>query len=229
LAQPDRAPERNLFGQRIGPKGRLTRERMIASARRLLEASPTVTPSLTAVAREAGVAMAAIYRYYPDTAALMIDALEPIRLEMEQVTALLVRPWPAGETYERALAFAAAHYDYWLARRGALFLRNSMAERGDRRFVQLRTKWAGPLVDGLAAKLAAAHGRRTLEHDLPVAGLVISGMERTTTLALQRSEAVAAEGAQDHGGGLDPSTLESRLAAVAQIITLLLRNDCTRT
>lgn len=212
--------EYNLLGQKLGPKGRHVRDRLLAAARALMASQPMTPPTLTAVTAAADVRLTAVYRYFADIGALYIDAMAPLRAEMAPVIALLERPWPAGSEHIEVLHFAERHFAYWRDRRGALFLRNSLAEGGDKRFIALRTEWALPLYRALAAKLAAAHGRAPGEEDMAVAGVVVSGMERTTTLALQYWEQEGAAG--------DPATLwnaDKQQAAVARIITTLLRHD----
>jgi AcrR family transcriptional regulator len=218
--------ELNLLGQRIGVKGRLARERLLAAARRLMQTAPGALPTLKALTAEAGVPLTIIYRYYADVGALLIDAMKPLQAEMAPVTALLADPWPQDDVRARALSFAQAHFDYWRARRGALFLRNSLAERGDPRFVELRAQWAMPLFRALAAKLASAHGRAGVEKDLAIAGILISGMERTTTLSLQ-ALSLTADGTGEVTRA-DAAVLveaEARQQATAELITLLMRYD----
>ena len=212
--------EYNLLGQKLGPKGRQVRERLLAAARVLMASQPMTAPTLTAVTAAAEVRLTAVYRYYADIGSLCIDALAPLRAEMPPVIALLERPWAAGEEYAEALNFAQQHFTYWSERRGALFLRNSLAEGGDARFIALRTEWAMPLYRALAAKLAAAHGRDVGEDDMAIAGVVVSGMERTTTLALQHWEEA---GQAPATGGL--LMAGKQVAAVARMITTLLRHD----
>lgn len=216
--------EYNLLGQKLGPKGLQVRDRLLAAARELMVSQPMTAPTLTAVTTAADVQLTTVYRYYADLGALFIEAMAPLRAEMAPVIALLEKPWRAGAEYAEALHLAERHFAYWRDRRGALFLRNSLAEGGDRRFIALRTEWALPLYRALAAKLAAAHGRVAGEADMAIAGVVMSGMERTTTLALQHWE--------EEGHASDSSVLRhagKQQTAVAQLITMLLRHDYLET
>jgi hypothetical protein len=178
---------------------------------------------LTAITGAADATLSIIYRYYPDIGALLIDAMRPLQEQMTPVTALIEKPWPVGREYKHALAFAHAHYDYWSARKGALFVRNSLAERGDARFVNLRSQWARPLFHALATKFAAAHGRANKDRDIPMAGIVISGIERTATLALQ-GIVLETDSASPKGGSAPYAAAQQQMA-VAQLITTLLRHD----
>lgn len=211
--------EFNLLGQRLGRKGRDVRDRLLAAARELMVNQPMTAPTLTAVTAAADVRLTAVYRYYPDIGALCIDAMKPLREEMVPLVEMLERQWSEDEQHLEAQRFAEQHFSYWRDRRGALFLRNSLAEGGDARFIALRTEWAFPLYRALAHKLAAAHGRAAGESDLAVAGVIVSGMERTATLALQHEA--------DVSDASEPFLLQAgkQEVAVAQIITTLLRHD----
>jgi AcrR family transcriptional regulator len=217
------AAEYNLLGQRMGSKGRQVRDRLLVAARDLMCEVPTRIPTLTAITAAAGIQLTTVYRYYEDIGALLIDAMRPLEQQMLPVKALLEKPWPGGQEYRHALAFARALYEYWRERTGALFVRNSLAERGDVRFIKLRTEWALPMYHALSSKLALAHGRSSFERDLAMSAILISGMERTITLSLQRqvhAEDIALPGA--NGTLLVPAKQQ---VAVAQLITTLLRHD----
>ncbi|MFC3173698.1 TetR/AcrR family transcriptional regulator [Novosphingobium bradum] len=206
----------SVAGQKLGPKGRQVRERLKTAARVLMASHPTSPPTLTAIAQAAEVKLTAVYRYYADVGALYLDAMQPLREEMAPVAALLAQPWAPGTEYREALAFATAHFDYWLERRGALFVRNGLAEHGDPRFIALRATWANPLFQALGRKLAAAHGREVGDEDMAVAAVVASGMERTTTIVLQQT-----------ASGESPGMFRkaSQQTAIARILTTLLRHD----
>jgi AcrR family transcriptional regulator len=216
----EKAQEHNLLGQKLGPKGRQVRDRLLAAARDLMASQPMSAPTLTAVTAAADVRLTSVYRYYADAGALYIAAMGPFRSQMTPLIALLERPWRKGSEFAEAQRFAEQHFAYWRDRRGALFLRNSLAEGGDARFIALRTDWALPLYRALAEKLAAGHGRAVGGDDMAVAGVVLSGMERTTTLALQHWEE---EGHASHSAVLRHAARQQ--AAVARIVTTLLRYD----
>src|SRR4051812_7547086 len=73
----------NLNGQRLGRKGRLTRDRILVAANELL-ATPTDVPfSLSAVARQASLGMTSLYLYFTDLTELLLAILEPLMDEAE--------------------------------------------------------------------------------------------------------------------------------------------------
>jgi hypothetical protein len=73
----------NLDGQRLGKKGRGTRERVLAATERLLAAPVDTGISLSAVAREASLGMTTLYLYFSDLTELLLAVLEPIMASAE--------------------------------------------------------------------------------------------------------------------------------------------------
>jgi AcrR family transcriptional regulator len=182
----ERAKEYNYSGQRYGRKGRQVQENLLNAARNLMVEDPFSIPTMTAVTAAAGVKITSVYRYYPDVSTLLSHAMQPMLDEIQPVADLLTVDWPAGKEFHRALDFSSALYEYWRDRRGVLFVRNSLAERGDPRFVRLRIEWARPMIEGLAGKLAHAHGRAPNDQrDIATARILLPGLERTLTMLLQ--------------------------------------------
>src|SRR6201995_3065199 len=65
----------NLLGQRLGKKGRDTRERILAATERLLAGPPDAPITLSAVAREASLGMTSLYLYFNDLTELLLAQL----------------------------------------------------------------------------------------------------------------------------------------------------------
>src|SRR5690349_300939 len=68
----------NLAGQRLGRKGRDTRDRIIAAAVELIYCSPADPLTLSAVARQANLGMTSLYNYFGDLPELLAAVLEPV-------------------------------------------------------------------------------------------------------------------------------------------------------
>ena len=62
----------NLNGQRLGRKGRDTRDRIIAAATELLAEPGNAAFTLSAVARKAGLGMTSLYVYFKDLGELVL-------------------------------------------------------------------------------------------------------------------------------------------------------------
>jgi AcrR family transcriptional regulator len=80
---PARALSHNLNGQRLGRKGRDTRDRIIAAAQILIADRYAPPLTLSAVAREASLGMTSLYNYFGDLTELLLALLEPVVVEAE--------------------------------------------------------------------------------------------------------------------------------------------------
>jgi AcrR family transcriptional regulator len=180
----------NLLGQRLGRKGRGTRERILAAAERVLADPDAGAFSLSAVAREASLGMTTLYLYFGDLAELLVAVLDPIMASAEQSYVGQIRQhWPDAELATRAETFVRAFHDFWKRHARVLHLRNSYASGLDARMVHHRIESSQPLIDLIVAQMDG-------DHDVsgaPVTGMasaLMTGIERlvtvTTDIDLQR-------------------------------------------
>jgi AcrR family transcriptional regulator len=137
----------NLNGQRLGRKGRDTRDRIIAATQALL-AGPQSTPiTLSAVAREVSLGMTSLYSYFSDLTELLLAVLDPVTMQAEDAyLAQLRMRWPDDALYENCLAFITAFHGFWDSNARLLHLRNTMADRQDERMAQHRVAAATPVI-----------------------------------------------------------------------------------
>lgn len=137
----------NLNGQRLGRKGRDTRDRILAATNELLAGPPDVQISLSAVARKASLGMTSLYLYFNDLTELLLAVLEPVMATAEEEYISLLRArWPDAELGDRAQKFVMAYDGFWVKHSRILHLRNSMADRGDERMLMHRVRSAQPVM-----------------------------------------------------------------------------------
>lgn len=138
----------NLSGQKLGRKGRDTRDRILAAANELLAdpAHPPVT--LSAVARMVPLGMTSLYNYFDDLTELLVALLEPIMATAEEDYLGHVRArWPDGELGQHCQDFVRDYYAFWCKHSRILHLRNSMSEGGqDARMARHRIASGLPMV-----------------------------------------------------------------------------------
>jgi len=166
----------NLAGQKLGRKGRGTRDRILAAAAELLAADDDVPISLSAVARRASLGMTSLYNYFTDLTELLLAVLEPAFIGM------LRERWPDDELGERSRDFILAYYNFWSKHARLLHLRNSMADARDRRMMVHRVTATRPII------VLVAHQMDGDLDDLdslvmPIATVLMTGIERTVTVA----------------------------------------------
>lgn len=174
----------NLAGQRLGRKGRVTRERILAAALELIDDSEEEAFTLGAVARRAGLGMSSLYNYFSDQTELLLAVLEPIMATAEGAYMGLMRErWPDGELPERTKAFVVAYSRFWSRHAGLLHLRNMLADQFDVRMIHHRINSTRPLIDMLAQQMS----RDGIEPaDTSMASVLMTGIERSATHATDR-------------------------------------------
>ncbi|MBB6253344.1 TetR/AcrR family transcriptional regulator [Nitrospirillum iridis] len=172
----------NLNGQRLGRKGRNTRERIIAAAQSLLSGPRSTQITLSAVAREAELKMTSLYVYFKDLTELLLATLEPVMETAEAAYLSLVRErWPDEALNACCLRFLNAYLAFWREHSFLLHLRNSMADQYDERMMRQRVDAARPLITMLVRQM---DGDPTIIDSpaLSMATVLLTGVERVVTI-----------------------------------------------
>jgi AcrR family transcriptional regulator len=173
----------NLNGQRLGRKGRGTRERILTACAELLAEPNDVPISMSAVARRANLGMTSLYNYFSDLTEMLLAVLEPVMETAEEgYLGILRERWPDAELGERCYAFMHAYHGFWLRHSRLLHLRNAMADNRDERMLIHRVRSTQPLI----ALFVAQMGGEGQDMDSPVRGMAtvtMIGIERTVTVA----------------------------------------------
>lgn len=176
----------NLLGQRLGRKGRDTRDRIIAATEKLLAEPPGTPISLSAVAREASLGMTTLYLYFSDLPELLIAVLTPIMATGEQsYIAPLRARWPDEELGQHCLRFVQAYYTFWVCNSRILHLRNGYADNNDERMRQNRVDSSRMIIELLVEQMDstfnASPDERSPAHSM--ATVLLTGIERMITVA----------------------------------------------
>jgi AcrR family transcriptional regulator len=182
-AAADPAPlSHNLLGQRLGRKGRDTRERILAATARLLAGPTDNVISLSAVAREASLAMTTLYLYFADLPELVIAALEPIMASAESFYMAHLRArWPDADLGAHCNAFVGEYHAFWLRHTRILHLRNSIADADDKRMRLARIEASAPVAKLLIVQMdgdAAVYDPAAT----CIATVLLTGIERLVTI-----------------------------------------------
>ena len=115
----------NLNGQKLGRKGRVTRERIVAAAMELVIADEPIT--LSSVARRAGLGLTSLYNYFSDLTELLLALLESILATAEsEYLAVLRNRWPDERLYENCYAFVHSYHSFWMRHSRLLHVRNRL-------------------------------------------------------------------------------------------------------
>lgn len=179
------AVSHNLNGQKLGRKGRVTRERILAATSELLSRPDDVPISLSAVARQASLGMTSLYNYFADLTELLIALLEPVMESAEAYLSVVREPWPDDELEAHSLAFVRAMLGYWEKNWRLLHMRNRMVDQRDERMTRLFIQATRPVIQLLVKQMggdpAEFRGR-----DYATASVVMIGIEKAVDVATDR-------------------------------------------
>ncbi|HYD05963.1 MAG TPA: TetR/AcrR family transcriptional regulator, partial [Reyranella sp.] len=177
-----RRTSHNLNGQRLGRKGRDTRDRIIGATREILGEGIETTLSLSEVARRSSIGMSSIYNYFADLTELVLAVLEPVMKDADSSFMRLLRePWPDEELAERCATFVGAFHDFWRRNSRVLHMRNSIADQPDVRMMAHRVGSAQPIIRALIRQM----GRDPREAKTAAAGMatiLYTGLERVVSV-----------------------------------------------
>jgi len=175
----------NLAGQKLGRKGRVTRERILAAALELIESNAEEVFTLAGVARRAGLGMSSLYNYFSDQTELLLAVLEPVMATAEQAYMAQVRErWSDEDLGEQTRAFVSAYHHFWARHTGLLHLRNALADQLDVRMMMHRIESTRPLI-ALLVRQMRCEGEPG-EAEVSLATVLMTGIERSVTLATDR-------------------------------------------
>lgn len=188
----------NLLGQRLGRKGRDTRERILAATEHLLAAGPETTISLSAVAREASLGMTTLYLYFSDLTELLLAVLDPVIASAEESYIAPLRAyWPDDALAAHCLTFVQSFHEYWQRHSRILHLRNSLADNNDERMRANRIAATQPL-RALFVSQMDGEVSETTSAAFATATVLITGVERTITMATDANIASMSSDSEAH-------------------------------
>lgn len=174
---------RNLNGQKLGRKGRDTRQRILNAAADIVAEGTADQVSLSAIARRSGLGMTSLYLYFNDLTELLLALLDPvIDGARQEFSVLLGQHWDDERLAQRCREFLDAYYRFWAGNSRLLHLRNSMADSGDDRMSMARIRSSQPLI-GFFARQMGGSPDDTKSYAYAMATVLTTGIERTVTVA----------------------------------------------
>lgn len=183
---PLREVSHNLNGQRLGRKGRDTRDRIIAVAQEILAEDDDTQITISEVARRANLRMASLYVYFADLTELGLALLDPVMAEAETSYIQLLRtPWPDAELGRHCEQFVQGFYRFWQRNSEILHLRNTMADRKDSRMTEHRINAARPVIALLVEQMGDDPNARG-SAAVGMATVLYMGFERAVNIATDR-------------------------------------------
>jgi len=173
----------NLNGQKLGRKGKITRERILAATLELLDEDREEPITLTMVARRSSLGMSSLYNYFNDLTELILAVLEPVMATAEvSYQNMLRKYWPDEELGARCYEFLRAYNGFWERNTRLLHLRNSIADDRDDRMFMYRISSTQPMISLLAAQIDP-NGKSDGSPAYAMATVLMTGIERTATVS----------------------------------------------
>ena len=174
---------RNLNGQKLGRKGRDTRQRILNAEAEIVAEGTADQVSLSAIARRASLGMTSLYLYFNDLTELLLALLEPvIDGARQEFGDLLGRHWDNEDLAQHCREFLDAYYRFWSGNSRLLHLRNSMADAGDDRMSMARIQSSQPLIGFFTSQMGGSP-EDSRSYAYAMATVLTTGMERTVTVA----------------------------------------------
>lgn len=165
---------RNLLGQKMGRKGRDTRQRVMDAALELLKTSSYKDLSVSEIASEAELSNATFYVYFKDVEEVLYACVEAAALDLGELHAILDAEWDAGNVREQVRKFVEIYNVLWEKYRVELRVRNLEADQGNLRFLNLRIETTKSMLQKLGNKITKLNPK--LEHPQQIAVAIHAAM-----------------------------------------------------
>lgn len=198
----------NKQGQKLGAKGRRTRQALMDAARALLRSCSPIDLSAVSIAKAAKVASASFYMYFDDVRDLLYQMSEIACSEYDSLLPIIDEWKSPVPDAEDAFLLVRAFNDIWTRHREILVFRNLEADHGDPRFDALWRDTLRPVVVRLGDTIQAA-----------------APSDRPVTIGDARAQAVVLTSALERIACADPKVIASELGsrrlerAMALVIT----------
>jgi len=176
-----RTPPVDQSGRALGPRAAETRRRILDATAALLAEQPLRELRVMDVARRVGTSPATFYQYFEDLEHAALRLAERAADEMPSILAEIAGSWDAEEALPRARRVVEAFVAHWEAHRAVLRLRNLRSEEGDPRFLAVRRRVHGPVIEALKRVVEASQraGRVAPEvHPAAAAAALAAILER---------------------------------------------------
>lgn len=148
------AGARNLLGQKMGRKGRETRQKIMDAALELLKTSSYKDLSVSEIASEADLSNATFYVYFKDVEEVLYACVQAAALDLGELHEILDADWEPGRVQDYVKRFVEVYNELWEKYRIELRVRNLEADQGNLRFLNLRIETTKDILQKLGKKIS---------------------------------------------------------------------------
>lgn len=178
-------PKQNLYGQEMGSKGFLTREKIVSATADLLVRRPLREIKVAEIGQSAGVSTSTFYLYFETVSDAALAAIDRVEQASPKIIELLTTHWTRDSLLQHARRLVNQYFAIWDEHHALLRVRNFVADEGDKRFLDARRRSIEPVHLLLQEKI------RELQADLPenrrldppsTASVILALLERTAQI-----------------------------------------------
>ena len=179
----------NKRGQLIGPKGHRTRTCILQTTRRLVEFLPLTDITPARISRESYVTIATFYLYFSDVSDALLSLIAEVLEEAPRWHQVFSTPWTPRRAAVEAKRFVDMYVEFHDLREPIYRVRNLLADQGDPRFLDLRSRQTAPAIKMLIFQML----QRDVDLDGPefrkaaaTAGVLMGMLERLCAVLRQQ-------------------------------------------
>jgi AcrR family transcriptional regulator len=166
-------------GRSLGPRAFQTRQRLLDATVQLLEEQKLRDLRVIDIARRVGTSAATFYQYFRDVDDVVLCLAGEASDEMPTILEEIEGSWRGAAGLEKATHIVDAFIAHWDAHHAVLRARNMASDEGDARFAALRSRTMLPVIEQLAAAIAAHRSELQAEiHPHAAAAAMASILER---------------------------------------------------
>lgn len=172
---------KNQYGQNMGPKGHLTRERILAVACDLLLERSLEKIRVSDITRAAELALPTFYLYFSDVHDCVLGVITERCDGLSEVARLLDEDWTPESIFRESQRFVRAYFNFWGENAALLSVRNLVCDTGDERFVRQKYDASMPFLQGFVRKIEQFQcelGMRAGIAPFAIASILMASLER---------------------------------------------------
>ena len=153
---------RNQHGQKMGRKGKETRQKIMDVTLKMLENRSYKDITVSEVAQEAGVSSSSFYVYFEDIEDVLFSCVKAAALDLGDLHEILDEEWDLDNLLAQVQRFVDTYNQLWAKYQVELRIRNLEADQGNVRFLNMRVETTRDILQKLGKKIARLNP--SLEH-----------------------------------------------------------------
>jgi AcrR family transcriptional regulator len=172
--------QENLLGQKMGYKGRVTREKILVATHKLLRTTAYKNLTASTISQSAGVSAATFYVYFSDLKELFFACVLEAVSDTDNIFHALKQPWNTADSEVAIENFVNEYMAHWSQYRPEMHMLLIESDLGSPPFINLRVSISTRIVRAIADQLHAL--KPDLSNSDMLARVIFTAMERLASL-----------------------------------------------